>query len=91
MNALTRSARTMIPRVQAQARSASNSATPKVKSWGGDFNAKHWASDPGAYPVMGICTFAVGFCIWKLGHAMTNQDVRPMPGARQNLIRPFKD
>mmetsp|Transcript_7945 Transcript_7945/g.9222 ORF Transcript_7945/g.9222 Transcript_7945/m.9222 type:complete len:94 (-) Transcript_7945:268-549(-) len=93
MNALTRSARSFIPRANtiSQVRSKSSTGAPTVKSWGGDFNFQHWISDPGAYPVMGICAFAVGFCTLKLGHAMGSQDVRPMPGARQELIRATKN
>lgn len=56
-----------------------------------DFDGKHWVSDPGAYPVMGIVVFAVSFCTWKIGHAATSHDVRVMPEKRQNLIRPRVD
>jgi len=54
----------------------------------GNFS-KNWLSEPGAYPVMGVCVFACAVAAARLGHALgTVPDVRITPTARQTLIRP---
>ena len=50
-----------------------------------------WLSDPGAYPVIGVLTFAVGMCGSYMAYCMlTGPDVRVMPGKRQALIRTWE-
>jgi hypothetical protein len=70
-----------------QARKASTASSSGPATYK-DVCLKTWSSDAGAYPIIGILTFAVTFCAWKIGHASTCQDVRFTPTARQTLIRP---
>lgn len=47
-----------------------------------------WLSDPGAYPVLAVLTFACGMCGSYMAYcALTNPDVRIAPGRRQALVR----
>eukprot|EP00956_Cyclotella_meneghiniana_P017087 scaffold27548_cov45-Cyclotella_meneghiniana.AAC.1 len=47
-----------------------------------------WLSDPGAYPVIVVLTFACGFAGSFISYcAFCNPDVRITPGRRQQLIR----
>jgi len=70
--------------MQARKASTASSSGPVYR----DLCLKTWSSDAGAYPIIGILTFAVSFCAWKIGHSTTCQDVRITPTARQTLIRP---
>lgn len=50
-----------------------------------------WLSDPGAYPVIIVLTFAVGFAGSFIAHcAMSYPDVRITPGRRQQMIRSWE-
>lgn len=84
MNALTKSARIVLPRTKTLSQ-------VRTKTHFADFDKKHWVSDAGAYPVMGIIVFACGFCSWRLAVSSSSPDVRIMPSARQNLIRPHQN
>lgn len=47
-----------------------------------------WLSDPGAYPVIFVLTFACGFAGSFIAYCLIdNPDVRITPGRRQQLIR----
>mmetsp|Transcript_28241 Transcript_28241/g.33433 ORF Transcript_28241/g.33433 Transcript_28241/m.33433 type:complete len:96 (+) Transcript_28241:96-383(+) len=92
MNALTRSAHLVIPRIKAfatpQIRESSHIPTKLSNNSDGNFT-KNWLSDPGAYPVIAVVVFACTACVGRLAHALTTvPDVRFTPSARQTLIRP---
>ena len=47
-----------------------------------------WLSDPGAYPVIAVCAFAVTFCSYTcMKNLVANADVRWDPKKRQSVIR----
>ena len=47
-----------------------------------------WLSDPGAYPVIAVCGFAVAFCTYTcMKNLVANVDVRWDPKKRQSVIR----
>ena len=53
---------------------------------------KVWAREVGAYPIIGILSFAVGFCAWRCTKCATEcSDVRWVPSKRQQLIRTWDD
>mmetsp|Transcript_17571 Transcript_17571/g.24773 ORF Transcript_17571/g.24773 Transcript_17571/m.24773 type:complete len:86 (+) Transcript_17571:97-354(+) len=83
MNALTRSAtRIVLPRAQTAV--VSKRAQSTMMS---DFK-KHWLCDVGAYPVIGIIGFAIGFCTYTgCKNLAANKDVRIAPSKRQSVIR----
>ncbi|GFH48208.1 predicted protein [Chaetoceros tenuissimus] len=71
MNALTRTARFALPR----SNNLTQVRTKATHQFKADFDKKHWVSDPGAYPVMGIVAFACTFCTWRLIVSTGNQDL----------------
>lgn len=51
-----------------------------------------WLSDPGAYPVMIVVTFACTMCCGFMGyHTYNSPDVRITPGRRQVLLRTWEE
>ncbi|KAL7547726.1 hypothetical protein ACHAWF_011004 [Thalassiosira exigua] len=50
-----------------------------------------WLSDPGAYPVLIVVTFALGMCGSFMAYfCARNPDVRIFTGRRQQLIRTWE-
>jgi len=92
MNALTRSAHLVTPRIKAfatpQIRKSSHFPTKLPNHSDGNFT-KNWLSDPSAYPVMAVVVLAFTVAAGRLSLAFTTvPDVRFTPGARKTLIRP---
>ncbi len=53
-----------------------------------DLRKNIWLSDPGAYPVAVVVTFACGMCFTYMGYCcVANPDVRIGFGRRQQIIR----
>ena len=51
-----------------------------------------WLSDPGAYPVMVVVTFACTMCCGFMAyHLKQSPDVRIMPGRRQAVLRTWEE
>jgi hypothetical protein len=47
-----------------------------------------WCSDTGAYPVMGVIVFAVGFCSWYMTYVVsTHPDARLLKSKRKAVFR----
>lgn len=56
-----------------------------------DLRNNIWLSDPGAYPVIVVLTFAVGMCGSYMTYcAAKNPDVRIGFGRRQQLVRDWE-
>lgn len=85
MNALTRTAaRAFAPRAKVASRQFSTASESTLSS----IKNSVWLSDPGAYPVIGVCVFAVGFCTYTATKNLVgNCDVRWDPKKRQSVIR----
>jgi hypothetical protein len=60
------------------------------KNWA-ELKNNIWLSDPGAYPVIVVLTFAIGMCGSYMGYCLVaGPDVRITPGRRQQLIRTWE-
>merc|ERR1712113_460811 len=95
MNALTRSARLVLPRTKtftsSQVRKESHLATKLPNACDTGNFTKNWLSDQGAYPVMAVVVLACSVCSARLAHSLlTVDDVRITPTARQTVIRPHR-
>mmetsp|Transcript_2406 Transcript_2406/g.4205 ORF Transcript_2406/g.4205 Transcript_2406/m.4205 type:complete len:93 (-) Transcript_2406:627-905(-) len=89
MNALTRSAATLLPRTTGRRfASVRTAAITEAETNGFAAFKKNWLSDAGAYPVMAIVTFACCFC-GAVGTTClaANPDVRINMQKRQQLVR----
>lgn len=50
-----------------------------------------WLSDPGAYPVIFVLSFACAFAVGFIGYnVVANPDVRITPGRRQAMMRTWE-
>eukprot|EP00584_Thalassiosira_punctigera_P008818 CAMPEP_0172544526 /NCGR_PEP_ID=MMETSP1067-20121228/14664_1 /TAXON_ID=265564 ORGANISM="Thalassiosira punctigera, Strain Tpunct2005C2" /NCGR_SAMPLE_ID=MMETSP1067 /ASSEMBLY_ACC=CAM_ASM_000444 /LENGTH=98 /DNA_ID=CAMNT_0013331103 /DNA_START=40 /DNA_END=336 /DNA_ORIENTATION=+ len=98
MNALTRTAMNVVlPRARSamatramatESRAHLHLGMPKNMN---ELRKSIWLSDPGAYPVMFVVTFALGFCASFMSWtAMRSPDVRISTGRRQQLIRDWE-
>mmetsp|Transcript_25051 Transcript_25051/g.45120 ORF Transcript_25051/g.45120 Transcript_25051/m.45120 type:complete len:101 (-) Transcript_25051:152-454(-) len=56
-----------------------------------DLKNNIWLSDPGAYPVIAVLTFACGMSACFISYCvLRNPDVRFMPGRRQQVVRDWE-
>lgn len=104
MNALRRTAMTVLPRASRTSAAAVAAPTRRTMAaesrkdlhtgWPttmAELKNNIWLSDPGAYPVLGVLGFALSFCTAFMAWGLArNQDVRIMPSKRQGIVRTWE-